>query len=212
MRRTSISTALLSLVLAPAICAAQGIESRTIQPRAIPAAATYTGNLVAARSWTDAHGENLLILTRTNDVPSRNPEVDGRDAETYAYHYVRRGTGYELLWRTTDFIRECQEDLTLEVSPETIAITDLDADGTAETTFMYILACRGGLDPCAMKLIMHEGATKYAIRGSTDLSEELRDEYARSTMSIDPSLADGPATFLQFAVRHWKRFERESWW
>jgi hypothetical protein len=210
MRQTLISTAVLSLVLTPSICTAQQIESRIVQPRAIPAEAAYTGNLVAARSWTDALGENLLILSLTDELPSRGEY--GRDIETYGYHYLRREGGYALLWRTTDFVRKCDLDMTLKVGPRTVAITDLDADGTAETTFMYIMGCYGGVDPLTMKLLMHEGATKYAIRGSTDLSVELHSPDYASEMNIDPSLRDGPAAFREFAVRHWNRFKRYSPW
>ncbi|HZG41753.1 MAG TPA: hypothetical protein VEY93_02240, partial [Longimicrobium sp.] len=85
MRQILISTAVLSLVLIPAICTAQQIESRTVQRRAIPPEAGYTGNMVAARSWTDALGENLLILSVTDLLESRQRE-GGRDVESFAYH------------------------------------------------------------------------------------------------------------------------------
>jgi hypothetical protein len=209
MRQILIST-VLSLVLIPSICTAQQIESRTVPPRAIPTEAAYTGNLVAARSWTDALGENLLILSLTDELPSKGEY--GRDIETYGYHYVRREGRYTLLWRTTDFVRECDLDMTLKVGPRTIAITDLDADGTAETTFMYTMGCNGGVDPLTMKLLMHEGETKYAIRGTTDLSVELHSPDYASEMNIDPSLRDAPAAFREFAVRHWNRFKRYSPW
>lgn len=210
MRKILISTAVLSLVLTPSICTAQQIESRAVQPRGIPAEATYTGNLVAARSWTDTMGENLLILSVTDELPSADEYV--RDIETYGYHYVRREGRLTLLWRTTDFVRECDLDMTLKVGRRTVAITDLDADGTAETTFMYIMGCYGGLDPLTMKLLMHEGETKYAIRGSTDLSVEHRSPEFASVMNVDPSLRDGPAAFREFAIRHWNRFKRQSPW
>ena len=43
-------------------------------------------------------------------------------------------------------------------------VTDLDQDGIAETTVQYKLACRSDVSPALMKLVMHEGETKYAHR------------------------------------------------
>lgn len=206
------SAALLVATAVPA--SAQQIASRALGTRALPRVA-YRGNVVAARGWTDRLGENVLLVTKTGCL-TPNLEPGGTwcgDFETYAYHYVRRqpGGAYTLLWRTTDAVRECGEDVTLEPSARTVAITDLDADGVAETTFVYLLACRGGVDPAGMKLIMHEGATKYAIRGSTDMTREIG-TYGRPTMNLDAAFQRAPASFRRFAVAHWNRFVRESTW
>ena len=124
---------------------------------------------------------------------------------------MRRNGAWSQLWRTFDSVRECGEDVVLTHSPRTLAITDLDRDGVAETTFVYLLACRGGLDPADMKLIMHEGATKYAIRGNTDLRDSGF-EYPAPRMALDPAFSRAPRSFRDFAVAHWNRFVRESTW
>ena len=41
--------------------------------------------------------------------------------------------------------------------------------GVAEISIPYVSICRGGMDPGVMKIIMYEGSTKYALRGSTML-------------------------------------------
>ncbi|HET7464615.1 MAG TPA: hypothetical protein VFJ82_25460 [Longimicrobium sp.] len=205
----------LSLALAaPTLLAAQRpVASRAVEARSLPRAVAYRGSVVAARQWADRLGENVLVITRTACLSPGGPSESGwcGDFETYAYHYVRRPAGWTLLWRTTDSVRECGEDVTLEPSPRTVSITDLDGDGLAETTFLYLLACRGGVDPSGMKLIMHEGATKYAIRGSTDMSRE-HGPSARGVMHVDPTFDRAPAAFRAFAVAQWNRWNREDRW
>lgn len=158
-------------------------------------------------------GENLLILTETDAFDHEPCEWDycGNDKELYAYHYIQRDSGLALLWRTTDFIRECDVDMTVQMGAHTLAITDLDADGVAESTFLYILACRGDVSAATMKLIMHEGPEKYAIRGTTD--EDPRMPGADpSEMNVDPSFNRAPPAFRTFAVAHWKKFTSEEDW
>jgi hypothetical protein len=192
---------------------AQRIDSRVVDARALPREVAHRGSVVAARRWNDGLGENWLLLTKSRCL---TPNLEAGttwcgDEELYAYHYVRKNGAYSLLWTTFDSIRECGEDVTLAHSPRTLAITDLDRDGVAETTFVYLLACRGGLDPATMKLIMHEGAVKYAIRGSTDL-RDVGPGYGPGHMTLDPAFSRAPRPFRDFAVAHWNRFVRESSW
>lgn len=215
MPRPTLALTLGLTLLATTVAAAQRqLASRAVEARALPGAVAVRGNVVAARQWSDRAGDNLLVITKTNCLtPDRRPgDTWCGDYETYAYHYARRpGGAWTLLWRTTDSVRECGEDVTLEPSPQTVSITDLDGDGVAETTFLYLLACRGGVDPAGMKLIMHEGATKYAIRGSTDMSREYGAS-ARSVMNVDPAFNRAPPAFRAFAVAQWNRWIREDRW
>lgn len=189
------------------------ITPAEVEAGELPAGAVHRGNVVGARRWTDGLGENLLILTRTDPFEAKPCEYDscGWDQELYAYHYTRRDTGLALLWRTTDFIRQCDLDMTVRMGHQTLEITDLDADGIAETTFLYILACRGDVSAAEMKLIMHEGAEKYAIRGTMDEDPRMPDARP-SQMTVDPSFNRAPAAFRTFAMAHWKKFTAQSAW
>lgn len=185
------------------------IVATPVAASALPAAARVRGHVLAARRWTDGLGENFLILTDTDAFESQ--ECCGYGKELFAYHYVQRDTGLALLWRTRDFIHDCDVDMTVQMGDHTLAITDLDADGVAESTFLYILACRGDVSAAAMKLIMHEGTEKYAIRGTTD--EDPRMPHADpSKMNVDPAFDFAPAAFESFAVAHWKKFTSEAEW
>lgn len=178
---------------------------QNVPVRSIPRTMPHQGRPIAAKRWTDRLGENTLILTQTGKLPGRacppgqNPCAD---AEVYAYHYVRRGAAVSLLWRTVDFQRGCEFDLYAGFIPASIAVTDLDADGVAESSFMYLLACRSDVSPGTLKLIMHEGAQKYAARGSS----RPRGAEWGGDMRPDAALASAPRTFGEFVRAQWRRF------
>jgi len=92
-----------------------------------------------------------------------------------------------------DHVLDCQFDLTLEVKPASLSITDLDKDGTAETAFAYELSCGSDVSPNDLKVILHEGAQKYALRGRTKVhvgqDDKGKPEYEGGDRQPDPALA-----------------------
>ena len=210
------------------------------------------GQLLEAWRWPDANGENLLTVFRTVSksaaeqlaaAKSRQPVVTDsasvvdmadleRDAELTARQYVRRPGGtYTELWHLKDAVRGCPLDLTLRLRPHSTAITDLDGNGRTETTLLYALACRGGIDPAAFKLVIHEGTAKYALRGTTVV--EFDSIPARQRKPANPCCGDqlpttrrhdgtaagyyanevdfraAPPAFLRFARQRWQQFSIE---
>src|ERR1051325_3350403 len=116
----------------------------------------YEGKIVAGAKWEDRLGANALIITETKMKTSG----EKRSKELYAYHFIIDGKNNRQLWKVTDYIRDCEQDVTLEHITNSLTVTDLDNNGIAETTFIYKMACRGDVSPCELKLIMHEGAQK----------------------------------------------------
>jgi hypothetical protein len=190
--------------------AASPLAVTEVDPSTLAGQVEFQGAALVARRWRDRLGDNLLVLSRV-PVSSLCDSVGFCLAtqEIYGYHYLMDG-GHALLWRTRDLVQECDVDLSVKVHPGAVAVSDLDADGIAETTFMYLMACRSDPIPAALKLIMHEGATKYAIRGTTDLTEYPGTP--PSEMNIDPAFDAAPPAVQQFAVAHWMRFRREADW
>jgi hypothetical protein len=176
----------------------------------------HRGAIVAGRQWRDSDGEHTLLLTQTGKLPTRVPaaylplpDEPAFDAEVYGYHYTHAagaattpGGAARLVWRTADFERGCQFDLYAGYLAEAVTITDLDRDGVAETTFLYTLACRSDVSPATRKLIMHEGAAKYAIRGTTAVSGDPHG----GRMVPDAAFAQAPPSFRTHAVALWKRY------
>jgi hypothetical protein len=173
----------------------------------------HQGSVVDGLHWRDRDGEHHLLLAQTGATPSPEgacPPGECFDAEVYAYDYVRQGAGdYRLAWRTYDFQHACDLDLFAGFVPGSAALTDLDGDGVAESSFLYKTACRSDVSPATLKLILHEGGRKYAIRGTTDVTAMVGPEYGRGPTSIDPALQAIPA-FRAFAASRWSRFAVEK--
>ncbi len=198
----------LLLALMEASVDAAGIEFLAFDPTALPAGIQIQGKIVAGARWRDRLGENLLVATQAGAMPSRGPGCGAGtdpcfDAEVYAYHDLVRPGGQERLWTLTDFERNCPFDLYAGFLPDSLTITDLDGDGLAESTLLYQLSCRSDVSPARLKLILHEGKTKYAIRGTT------RTDGVGGEKTVDSAL-EQIAPFRRFARERWNRFVRET--
>lgn len=170
----------------------------------------YQGKIVGGVRWRDRNGENLLVLTQTGAVPSRAKcgadESCPRDAEVYAYQYIVEAEKTTLLWKLTDFERNCDFDLYAGFILDSVSLTDLDSNGVAENTFLYKLSCRSDVSPARLKLIMHEGKNKFAIRGTI----KLPGDYGGGDMEVDSAFEKVGNPFLKHALDQWKIFSAED--
>jgi hypothetical protein len=75
---------------------------------------------------------------------------------------------------------------------------------------MYKTVCHGDVSPSNMKIIMHEGDKKYAVRGTNQvkLSEK---EYEGGKYVFDDAFKGGPETFRQYALQLWKKNLMQIW-
>jgi len=187
-------------------------------PKALPQEIRYKGEVVAGARWLDGNGENLLLLCETGSFKSsvppnskENPYKEwGRAAELHSYHYVKAKDKFTLLWEIYDLVKICALDLDAAFLPNSLTITDLDNDGIAESTFLYKLGCRSDVSPVGLKLIMHEGKAKYALRGETLVPTEVPDNKLGGQKSIDSGFQRAPKVFLDHALRQWDAFVEEK--
>ncbi len=131
----------------------------------MPANITYKGRIKQLVKFTDTTGTYLLIATQTAaQVQGRNN--DNRNAHLYAYvfRWQNKGTA-NLLWQLNDGIDDCPLGVMADFITGTIRITDVDKNSVAEVWLMYRTACRGDVSGAETKIIMHQGNTKYAMRG-----------------------------------------------
>jgi hypothetical protein len=135
----------------------------------IPATIKLKGKVQEVWKWTDNTGENIFITSFVAPYDEKNKNEygeEGQSAELHAFHYARKDNGdYMQVWMLNDGEKICSFDITCEFIKDATSITDLDQDGVAEITVQYKLACRSDVSPALMKLIMHEGEAKYALRG-----------------------------------------------
>ncbi|HEY7767311.1 M949_RS01915 family surface polysaccharide biosynthesis protein [Longimicrobium sp.] len=186
------------------------LEVLSFDPETLPPNADVTGNVVDGARWRDAKGENVVVLAETGEFPSASAcdsDPQCRDAEIRAYHFARNGSAWKRLWLVTDFQRQCDFDLIAEFVKGSLSVTDLDHDGVGESTFLYALTCTSDVSPSTLKLIMHEGQAKYAIRGTTDLSAMLgTSEDAGGDRNVDPAFERAHPRQRSYALAQWERF------
>ena len=185
------------------------IKTTKLTKQEIPKSIQYLGHIVNAAKYSDNEGEHLVITTET----SKDVVIGGDSSYTkddiYAYNYIIKGDQQTLLWQMHDFSMVCPVDTKAKYIPNTFSVTDLNKDGKAEVWLMYIIACRGDVSPGAMKIIMHEGAKKYAIRGSSRV-ESVPKKYDGGDYKMDETFKDGPEAFRKFALELWKKNMNEN--
>jgi hypothetical protein len=187
------------------------LEVLSFDPEALPPNADVIGDVVDGARWRDANGENVVVLAETGEFPAAgvcSSSDPCRDAEIRAYHFARNGAAWKRLWLVTDFERTCGWDLIAAFVKGSLSVTDLDHDGVGESTFLYALTCTSDVSPSTLKLIMHEGQAKYAIRGTTDVSSILggKSEYSGGDRNVDPAFGRAHARQRSYALAQWERF------
>lgn len=176
----------------------RGLRARPLDPSAT-ASLSLTGDVVGGLDYTDGTGHHLLVLTQV----LRHGE-DTQSAELYAYDW-QEGSSWTQLWKIQDFVKDCPVDVTAEFVGDATAVADNDQDGTAETLVLYRLACRGDVSPAEQKLLVHEGATKWALRGMAGLQAGTDSTKASYTKDFPGA----PAATLAWAEQVWDRFAIE---
>ena len=183
------------------------IQLKKLNKSSIPKSIRYSGKIQDASSWHDSLGYHVVLLTETG--MSDFKYEDEREASLYAYHYIMMDSGAKLTWRVYDYIKVCPFDVTAEFVKNSFAVTDLDRDGTTEIWVMYRLGCRSDISPNDQKIIMYEGAKKYAVRGNTRMPEDDRN-FVGGEFTLDEAFIKGPASFRKFAEQHWKKYMTEK--
>jgi hypothetical protein len=121
--------------------------------------------------WTDANGTNALVLSVVR-APRDGVDDGGapltEDASTlYATLLADKGSGYRTLRQLTDPGPDpCGFDLANDFTPQSVRLTDTDADGTGEVTVGWAYSCTSEVSPSTVKLALLEGGDKYILRGT----------------------------------------------
>lgn len=194
---------------------------------------TYKGDFLNCTKWTDSLGLNYLILSQSKiikppiaieaskkyELISYNGridtlysvEADYRDKEIYAYHYLQTIDSTYVLWKLLDYERECPFDLTIEFLTEIPIITDLDKNGICETWIVYWLGCRSDVSALNMKLMMHEGKNKYAIRGTRKIRYgDEPDQVDGGKMTKDLTFDKLNKVINNYAIDLWTKYNDEN--
>ena len=176
---------------------------------AVPAKLQHAGKVVQALRYTDRTGTYCVLATETGPVPAANPD-NGQRADVYAYQYQLPMAGAPTRsWQVHDFVPDCPLDLEAQFLPGSLAVTDLDQNGTAEVWVVYRTTCRGDVSPSTQKIIMREGTKKYAVRGNSRIQVGAK-QYDGGDYKLDAAFQAAPAAFRQQAVKLWQRYVGEK--
>jgi len=173
---------------------------------------SFNGRFLSATSWRDRLGHNILILSEKGNYADGN----GRK-ELFAYHYTQRDTARELLWQMNDYVDGKGCDLDIQLIHFFPQVSDVDTNGIAETAIFYALNNRCDASIFPAKLIVHEGAVKFVIRGVRGQflgsSEAVLNVYraeqglpALSYKNLDTASAELDASIVDFYSQKWDEF------
>ncbi len=180
-----------------------------LAPAAVPPALKHAGRVVQALRYTDRTGTYTVLATQSGPTadPAAKTTDDAQRADLYAYQYP--ATGSTPSWQVHDFVGDCPLDLQARFRPKGLTVTDLDQDGTAEVWLVYRTVCRGDVSPSTQKIIMYEGARKYAVRGTSRLPLG-GGRYDGGTYALDAAWQAAPAAFRQHAAQLWRQHLAED--
>jgi len=180
------------------------IKITNLNVKTLPKSIHYKGIVDHAVKYIDKEGEHMVITTEDDGVKKVDGGDDEKSEDLYAYCYKLNGDQWVLTWQMHDFVNECQFDISGGYLPATFAVTDLNKDGKAEVWLVYRLACRSDVSPSDMKVIMHEGEKKFAMRGGSKVKVNGTDYYG-GDYKFDDAFKTGPETFRQYAQQLWKK-------
>ncbi|MBS1524656.1 MAG: hypothetical protein JST19_03340 [Bacteroidetes bacterium] len=181
-----------------------------LDKKIIPSPVRYEGNLDTAVKYSDAGGDYIVVTSYYNTTKPGDDEEEGVDGiRLEAYCYKLNDSKWHLAWQTNDFVDNCDVDLAGEFIKTGFAITDLNHDGQGEVWLMYRLACRGDVSPSTIKIIMHEGFKKYALRGESRVKVNATDYYG-GDYKLDKAFQKGPEVFRKYALQLWDKNHNED--
>lgn len=176
-----------------------------VTEKELPSGVTFGGRFKQALRWADKRGDNLVVISETGVYESGN---GNRNAEIFACHFLLPDT-LKPSWKLYDFEKDCPVDVEAEFLKDPIDITDLDSDGITEIWLIYKKACRGDVSPSEMKIIMYEGAKKYAMRGENKVQLSGAASYG-GAYKFDKAFNDAPV-FKKFALKKWQENILQKW-
>lgn len=178
-----------------------------LTPSAVPATLQRSGRVVQALRYTDRTGTYTVLATQSSPAPDPAAQAsDGQRADLYAYQYPASGSAPT--WQLHDFVADCPLDIAAEFRPKGLTVTDLDQDGIAEVWLVYRTTCRGDVSPSTQKIIMHEGAQKYAVRGTSRIAIG-NGRHDGGTYVLDAAWQAAPVALHQHAAQLWQQHRAE---
>lgn len=170
----------------------------------IPDGVAVTGIVTGIQRWTDDRGDHVVVFTR-RDLPAA---PDRQAKAIRVTHDLLTPGGARRLREVTDRVEDCPADLTLEVLPQSVGLTDVDGDGLGELAFAYEHGCRSDVSPNGLTLVLLEDGEAWALRGTTRVRLGDPEDVAGGGFTPDPGVAAGPAAVRAHLEATWHAITR----
>lgn len=161
-------------------------------------------------AWRDSNGDNYVLFALRDRKEEKELTFVGKPVERtlHACHYTIKNGHEKRLWEMNDYELVCEFDLFMDYLYKSVSLTDIDKNGVAEICFMYSLGCISDVSPVDVKLMLYENGQKYALRGNSRISSELRTKKNNQpNYKIDEMFENAPKGFLDFAKTHWEQYD-----
>lgn len=169
VRREPPETSIVAVAAAPTLSVQVGKEPLgASELQTLP----LVGPFIDSLRFTDSHGDQAVVFFRL--ATHAEDPVDGTVSDRIvlsAAMYPLPGTPAPTTasWEHTDDIECDGVDIEAGFYPDSVSVTDLDRNGTAELTFAYHRFCGGGIDPRDVTVVLREGGNSYVLEGQTRL-------------------------------------------
>ncbi len=165
----------------------------------LPEGLEIKGKVDTSLIWRDAEGRKVLVIS---DLTRGEFFSEGYVSQLWANcHLWKEDGSLELLWEIKDFNQEIWE------SPSyinrSLRLSDVDADGVAETLFLYEIA-PDGMDPAQVKLMLHVRNEKYAVRGQLGVEPESFTDVEEKR--FDPKYEELAPALKEYASQEWDAY------
>lgn len=102
--------------------------------------AAFASSEIFQRAWNDNSGIHTLTIDK---------KLDSKEGGVTLL--VTQVTGNSNDWTLQDFVRNCGEDMKLDILPDSVEVNKIFSDGVETVSFAYKIGCVGGIDPVAVK-------------------------------------------------------------
>ena len=189
---------LMSVAWVTTVQADDGVALTSIDQ--VPDGVEVRGKQIAAYTWDDKQGKNLLVLA---EQISERDDDGTQSAFVYAAQYLIDGNRPKRVWMLYDDVQHCEFDASLRFDRAATKVTDLTGDGITQATVGYSRTCTSDVSPNEFKLIMHVGKSqKYRLRGVDRVGAAWWDEEAGALRGMplpkDCSVAGQQALVSQY--------------
>ncbi|AMN80894.1 MULTISPECIES: M949_RS01915 family surface polysaccharide biosynthesis protein [Pseudomonas] len=189
---------LMSVACVTTVQADDGVALTSIDQ--VPDGVEVRGKQIAAYTWDDKQGKNLLVLA---EQVSERDDDGTQSAFVYAAQYLIDGNRPKRVWMLYDDVQHCEFDASLRFDRAATKVTDLTGDGITQATVGYSRTCTSDVSPNEFKLIMHVGKSqKYRLRGVDRVGAAWWDEEAGALRGMplpkDCSVAGQQALVSQY--------------